>query len=113
MAGRRRREVIAVGSSGEAVAVMRSETRARLVEGSAKARLWLGDLLSGRGQETAEIARQEGCSERSVRMTLNPAFLAPNLAPAAVAGTLPEGQGISALTSAPLSWKAQRHSSHL
>ncbi|GEP06934.1 recombinase family protein [Methylobacterium oxalidis] len=106
-AGRRRREVISMGGSDEAMTVMRSETRARLVEGIAKARLWLDDLLCGRVPDTAEIARQEGCSERSVRMTLNLAFLAPDLVQAAVAGTLPEGKGITALTNAPLSWKQQ------
>ncbi|AWN42748.1 recombinase family protein [Methylobacterium durans] len=106
-ASRCRREMIPIGGSGEAVTVMRSETRARLVEGIAKARLWLDDLLCGRVQDTAEIARQEGCSERSVRMTLNLAFLAPDLIRAAVAGTLPEGQGISAVTNAPLSWRQQ------
>ena len=107
-AGRRRREVIPTGDKSETVSAMRSETRARLLEGIAKARLWLDDLLSGRVQDTAEIARQEGCSERSVRMTLNLAFLAPDLVQAALAGRLPEGQGISVLTQAPLSWTEQR-----
>lgn len=90
---------------------MRSETRARLLEGIAKARLWLDDLLTGRVADTAAIAQRDRCSERSVRMILNLAFLAPDLVQASVAGTLPEGQGISALTLAPLSWSAQRTSS--
>ena len=100
--------MIPTGDESETVSAMRSETRARLLEGIAKARLWLDDLLSGRVQDTAEIARQEGCSERSVRMTLNLAFLAPDLVQAALAGRLPEGQGISVLTQAPLSWAEQR-----
>ncbi|MEA1835091.1 hypothetical protein U8607_23660 [Methylobacterium durans] len=75
---RRRREVIPMGGDAGAMVVMRSETRARLVEGIAQARLWLDELLCGRVQDTAEIAHQEDCSERSVRMTLNLAFLAPD-----------------------------------
>ncbi|WP_336491456.1 recombinase family protein [Methylobacterium nigriterrae] len=106
-AGRRRRAVIPAEGNGHERPMMRSETRARLVEGIAKARLWLDDLLTGRVQDTGEIARQEGCSERSVRMTLNLAFLAPDVVQAAVAGSLPEGQGISALTSASLDWREQ------
>jgi site-specific DNA recombinase len=50
---------------------MRAETRARLIEGIAKARGWLDDLLQGRCKSTHEIASREDCSERSVRMTLN------------------------------------------
>ena len=83
---------------------MRVETRARLVDGIAKARFWLDDLVSGRVADTHAIATAEGCSERSVRMTLNLAFLAPSVIQAAIAGTLPEGSGISVLMNAPIAW---------
>ncbi|WP_027173252.1 hypothetical protein [Methylobacterium sp. 10] len=83
---------------------MRVETRARLVDGIAKARFWLNDLVSGRVADTHAIAVAEGCSERSLRMTLNLAFLAPSVIQAAIAGTLPEGSGIPALMSAPMVW---------
>src|SRR3712207_7123692 len=42
-----------------------------------KARQWLDELLSGQVKDTHEIAVRESCSERSVRMTLNLAFLSP------------------------------------
>jgi hypothetical protein len=57
-----------------------------LVEGIAKARLWLEDLVSGRVASTAEITGRERCSERSVRMTLALAFLSPSNTKAAVDG---------------------------
>ena len=103
---RRRCEVIhAEGDEGPAPPrPMRVETRARLVDGIAKARFWLDDLASGRVADTHAIATAEGCSERSVRMTLNLAFLAPSVIQAAIAGTLPEGSGISALMNAPIAW---------
>ena len=37
-------------------------------------------------------------------MTLNLAFLAPSVIQAAIAGTLPEGSGISVLMNAPIAW---------
>ncbi len=87
---------------------MRAETRARLVEGIGKARGWIDDLLQGRHTSTHAIAEREGCSERSVRMTLNLAFLSPDLVKAAVEGTLPDTTGISRLTTAPMEWEGQR-----
>lgn len=103
---RRRRQIIRTdGDDGAApLRPMRVETRARLVDGIAKARFWLDDLVSGRVADTHAIATAEGCSERSVRMTLNLAFLAPSVIQAAIAGTLPEGSSISVLMNAPIAW---------
>ena len=103
---RRRREVIRAEADDGAAPLwpMRAETRARLVDGIAKARFWLDDLLTGRATDTHAIAIAESCSERSVRMTLNLAFLAPSVVQAAIAGTLPEGSGISALINVPRLW---------
>jgi site-specific DNA recombinase len=92
---------------------MRAETRARLIEGIAKARAWLDDLLQGRCRSTHEIASREGCSERSVRMTLNLAFLSPDLVTAAVAGALPDTTGISRLMNGPMEWEGQREALYL
>lgn len=103
---RRRRSIINVADEAH-IQPMRSETRARLVDGIAKARRWLDDLIAGRVADTAAIARQECCSERSVRMTLNLAFLSPKLVQAAVDGTLPSGLGIIRLTDMPSEWQAQ------
>jgi site-specific DNA recombinase len=40
-------------------------------------------------------------------MTLNLAFLAPEIVQAAVAGTLPHGAGLSRLGDLPMQWRAQ------
>jgi site-specific DNA recombinase len=104
-ARRRRRELIGMSEPG--ARPIRSETRARLVEGIAKARAWLAELVAGR-VDTHQLAAREGCSERSVRQTLNLAFLAPDLVRAAVEGTLPDGMGLMYLIDAPASWRAQR-----
>jgi site-specific DNA recombinase len=86
---------------------IRSETRARLIEGIAKARLWLQELVSGRVSGTKAIADREGYSERSVRMTLSLAFLSPQILQAAVDGTLADGPGVSRFTDLPESWREQ------
>jgi len=86
---------------------IRSETRARLIEGIAKARLWLEELVSGRISGTKAIADREGCSERSVRMTLSLAFLSPEIMQSAVAGTIADGRGVSGLIELPPDWHGQ------
>jgi site-specific DNA recombinase len=103
----RRREVIGAAED-VTLRPIRAETRARLIEGIARARAWLDDLTSGRVRDTREIAIVEGCSERSVRMTLNLAFLAPEIVSAAVQGTLPDRLGSSRLVEAPIAWRDQR-----
>ncbi len=106
---RHRREIVGVDAASAARPI-RSEARARLVEAIAKARKWLDELLSGDVKDTHEIAAREGYSERSVRMTLNLAFLSPALVLAAVEGRLPHGAGLSSLTDAPLNWNEQQSS---
>jgi site-specific DNA recombinase len=109
VSGRRRREIVGVETNCAARPI-RSETRARLVEAIAKARQWLDELLSGQVKDTHEIAARESCSERSVRMTLNLAFLSPAIIQAAVEGRLPHGVGLSSLADAPLAWNEQQRS---
>jgi hypothetical protein len=104
---RRRDIVMPDGSSADEARPIRSETRARVVEGIAKARLWMDDLVSGRVTNTAELASRERCSERSVRMILGLAFLSPSITKAAVDGSLPRGIGITELVTAPANWRAQ------
>ncbi len=86
---------------------MRAEARARLLDGIAKARRWMDELVSGTVAGTEQIAQREGCSERSVRMLLNLAFLAPAIVKAAVDGKLPYGAVISRMTESPINWKDQ------
>jgi DNA invertase Pin-like site-specific DNA recombinase len=110
VAKRKRREITHPTGSDLEERPIRAEARARLVAGIAKARRWLDQLVAGAVADTRELAKQEGCSERSVRMTLNLAFLDPALVKAAVAGTLPHGPGITGLCDAPLAWKQLRGS---
>jgi hypothetical protein len=86
---------------------IRTESRARLVEGIAKGRHWLGQLTSGEAKDTREIAHREGCSERSIRMTLSLAFVSPAIAKAAIDGSLPAGLGVAVLTGLPDDWRRQ------
>jgi hypothetical protein len=86
---------------------MRPEARARLLEAIAKARRWLDGLLVGRFTSTAEIARHERCSERSVRIALSLAFLAPAIVRAAVDGRLPYGLTASSFSELPMRWEEQ------
>ena len=87
---------------------IRAEARARLLEGIAKARLWVDEIVSGKVTGTDVIARREALSERSIRMTLNLAFLAPDVVKAAESGTLPHGLGLSQITDLPMKWSDQR-----
>jgi hypothetical protein len=73
---------------------------ARRVEGIAKGRHWLSQLTSGEVNDTKEIAKRERCSDRSVRMTLSLAFVSPQIAKAAIDGSLPSG-GVAPLTELP------------
>jgi hypothetical protein len=50
------------------------------------------------------IASREGKSERSIRMTLSLAFLAPEIVKAAVEGRLPRGFGLKRLVDLPMAW---------
>jgi hypothetical protein len=79
-----------------------------LISAIARARRWLDEIASGRSAGIEAIAVREGLNERSARMTLSLAFLAPDIVRAAVDGTLPRGFGVSRLMDLPASWGAQR-----
>jgi site-specific DNA recombinase len=104
----RKREIL-IPHAASAARPIRAESRARLVEGIAKARLWLDQLVSGKIEGTREIARREHRTERSVRMTLGLAFLSPAIVKAAVDGTLPRGCGVAQCLDLPNAWSEQRH----
>jgi hypothetical protein len=53
------------------------------------------------------LALREGKTDRSIRMTLSLAFLAPDIATAAVEGRLPRGYGLKRLVDLPLAWPDQ------
>jgi hypothetical protein len=100
----RRREILRPDGHSTSERPIRSETRARLVEGIVRGRLWLRELVAGEVLDTKEIAAREGCSDRFVRMTLSLAFLNPRLVKAAVDGRLPHAAGSAAFFDAPTNW---------
>ena len=65
-------------------------------------------MIAGTVEGIEAIAAREGVSERSARMRLSLAFLAPDIVLAAVDGTLPRGLGVSRLMDMPPSWADQR-----
>lgn len=108
----RRRQVIAPASDDRTLPrhkPIRAEARARLVEAIAKARSWVAEIIVDEHMTTQMIAQREGCTERSVRLNLSLAFLAPEIVQAAINGTLPHGAGLSTMAELPLSWREQYH----
>ena len=91
----RKREIIQGVANGKTSArPMRSNARAILLDALGDAHRWLDELLSDPLQTLASLASQEGKTDRSIRMTLSLAFLAPDIVKAAVGGRLPRGFGL-------------------
>jgi hypothetical protein len=92
----RRREIIQ--SEGEPSSItrpMRVRARAVLLEALRKARRWLDELMTDPNQTIGRIAAREGKSERSIRMTLSLAFVAPRIVAASIEGRLPRAGSAS------------------
>jgi site-specific DNA recombinase len=83
---------------------MRANARAILIEALGDAHRWLDELLSDPRQT---LESREGKTERSIRMTLSLAFLAPEIVKAAVEGRLPRGFGLKRLVDLPMAWPDQ------
>jgi hypothetical protein len=60
-----------------------------------------------RNQTIEVIAAREHKSERSIRMTLPLAFVAPPIVAAAIEGRLPRGFGAKRLMDLPIVWSRQ------
>ena len=86
---------------------MRQSARLLLIDALRKAHRWLDELLAEPRQTVEAIASREGKTERSIRMTLSLAFLAPDLVKAAVEGCLPRGFGLTRLIDLPIAWSDQ------
>ena len=86
---------------------MKTEDRTRTLKAIATGRAWMEELVTSRIASTDAIASREILSERSVRMTLSLAQLAPNIVRAIVDGRLPRGIGIKSLAELPASWAEQ------
>ena len=104
----RRREVIH-GASDEArrLVPMPQGARNLLIEAIRQAHRWLDRLLSDPSETIEAIASEEGKTERSIRMTLSLAFLAPDIVKAAIEGRLPRGCGLKRLVDLPIAWPDQ------
>ena len=85
----------------------RSDTRAKLLAGVAKARGWLDKLVAGRVLDIAEITQREKRSVRSTAMLLSLAFLAPRLVQAIADNRLPRGIALTRLADLPSDWSEQ------
>jgi site-specific DNA recombinase len=85
----------------------RPRSRAILIEALGDAHRWLDELLSDPRQTLESLASREGKTERSIRMTVSLAFLAPDIVKAAVEGRLPRGFGLKRLVDLPMAWPDQ------
>ena len=78
----RRREIIQGANEEVGVArPMPHGARVILIDAIRQAHRWLGNLLSNPNETVEAIASREGKTERSIRMTLSLAFLAPGAFP--------------------------------
>ena len=104
----RKREIIQGVVNGKTSArPMRANARAILIDALGDAHRWLDELLSDPTQTLEALALREGKTDRSIRMTLSLAFLAPNIVKAAIEGRLPRGFGLKRLVDLPMAWPDQ------
>ena len=104
----RKREIIQGANDAKTYArPMPANARAILIDALRDAHRWLDELLSDPRLTVESIASREGKSERSIRMTLSLALLAPEMVKAAVEGRLPRGFGLKRLVDLPMAWPDQ------
>jgi site-specific DNA recombinase len=104
----RKREIIqGVADSKTSARPMRANARVMLVDALGGAHRWLDELLSDSRQTLESLALREGKTNRSIRMTLSLAFLAPDIVKAAIDGRLPRGYGLKRLVDLPMAWPDQ------
>jgi hypothetical protein len=106
-AGSQRQIVVPQATGFAASQPIRTKSGAQVVESIARARRWLNQLTSGEVADTKALALREGCSERSVRMTISLAFLNPDFVKAAIKDDLPSMQGVTRLADLPANWSSQ------
>jgi site-specific DNA recombinase len=104
----RKREIIQSVADGKTSArPMRANARAILLRALCDSHRWLDELQSDPCQSLEPLVLREGKTERSIRMTLSLAFLAPDIVKAAVEGRLPRGYGLKRLVDLPMAWPNQ------
>ena len=105
---RRRRAIIqGEGEASSIMRPMRARERNAFLGALRNAHRWLDELMRGSDCAVESIAAREGRSERSIRMTLSLAFVAPPIVAAAIEGRLPRGFGVKRLMDLPMAWSAQ------
>ena len=105
---RRCREILqSEGDANPSLRPMRTKARLGLISGLRDAYRWLDELITEPRHTIETIAARECKTERSIRMTLSLAFLAPGIVEAAIEGKLPRGFGVTRLTDLPMAWSEQ------
>lgn len=86
---------------------MRVRERHGFLEAVRRAYRWLDELTRDSAATIESLAFREDRSERSIRMNLSLAFVAPPVVAAAIGGRLPRGFGVKRLMDLPTAWSAQ------
>ena len=86
---------------------MRVRERHGFLEAVRRAHRWLDGLTRETTATIESLTVREGRSERSIRMNLSLAFVAPPILAAAIDGRLPRGFGVIRLMDLPMAWSAQ------
>jgi site-specific DNA recombinase len=104
----RRREILhGASDGGRGLIPMPQGARTILIEAIRQAHRWRDRLQSDPTETIETIASKQGKTERSIRMTLSLAFLAPDIVGAAIEGRLPRGFGLKRLVDLPVAWPEQ------
>jgi site-specific DNA recombinase len=104
----RKREILqATDNAKTSARSISANARAILIEALRDAHRWLDELLSDPRLTLESLASREGKTERSIRLTLSLAFVAPEIVKAAVEGRLPRGFGLKRLVNLPMAWPDQ------
>jgi hypothetical protein len=104
----RKREIILSSHDANVRArPMSANARAILIDALGDSHRWLDELLSDPNQTLESLALRKRKTDRSIRMTLSLAFLAPGIVKAAVEGRLPRGYGLKRLVDLPMVWPDQ------
>ena len=104
---RKRENIHGASDANAASRPMRATARAILIDALSDAHRLLDELLSDPLQTFDALALRENRTERSIRMILSLAFLAPDIVKAAVDGRLPRGFGLKRLIDLPMAWPDQ------
>ena len=106
---RRKREIVQPAAPNEPRLdrAMRPRARTVFVGAFSDAHRWLDELIADPTLSVANLATREHKSERSIRLVLSLAFLAPDLAKCAIEGSLPRGFKRARLVDLPMLWSDQ------